>query len=211
MSQRGISVEQALQLRSESKHLEFKEADNIDNLALKLKVIRAMLAMANNQDGGTIILGIADDGSQTGCSDDVIKTWAFEDVSEQVSKYADPYVTFDLEVREFESRKFIRIYVDEFESVPIICKKDGSYADGKIKSKDVVILKAGTTYVRSRKKPESVPIPSQTEMRELLDLAIEKGLRRTIQLMKISGGLEAKVENIREISELQYKKQVGQL
>src|SRR5262249_46564787 len=50
--------------------------------------------------------------------------------------------------------------------LPVICKKDG-----------LEKLRRGAIYTRSRRLPETVEVPSQAEMRELLDLAIEKGSR----------------------------------
>jgi predicted HTH transcriptional regulator len=72
---RGISVEEALQLGRETKHLEFKASGSLDHTGLKLKVIRAMLAMANNQDGGTVIVGIKDNGEACECLEANAKTW----------------------------------------------------------------------------------------------------------------------------------------
>jgi hypothetical protein len=56
--------------------------------------------------------------------------------------------------------------VFEFEHIPHVCKRD---YQGE--------LQAGATYVRSLRQPESVPVPSSAEMRELLDLATNKALR----------------------------------
>jgi hypothetical protein len=56
--------------------------------------------------------------------------------------------------------------VSEFKEIPVICKRDGHAR-----------LRRGAIYTRTYRKPESAEIPSQTELREILDLAIEKKLR----------------------------------
>ena len=38
------------------------------------------------------------------------------------------------------------------------------------------ILREGACYVRTSRKPETSELPTQTEMRQLLDLAIDKGI-----------------------------------
>ena len=57
------------------------------------------------------------------------------------------------------------IHVEEFADVPILCKR--SYDD---------VLREGACYVRSRRKPETSEIPTIADMRDLLDLAIDKGV-----------------------------------
>jgi hypothetical protein len=64
----------------------------------------------------------------------------------------------------------------EFEHVPHICKRDY-----------LGILHAGATYVRARRQPESVPVPSSAEMRELLDLATNKALRDFVSRASAAG------------------------
>jgi len=64
----------------------------------------------------------------------------------------------------------VAITVHEFEEVPVICRR--SYNHGA-----KTILRDGALYVRGRGKPESIEVPSQTEMRELLNAAVDKGIR----------------------------------
>ena len=82
-------------------------------------------------------------------------------------RYADPNVNFDLEVREYNGNRYVVLQVDEFLDVPVLCKK--AYGD---------VLRGGACCVRTRRKPETSEIPTQAHMRDLLDLAIEKGVRR---------------------------------
>lgn len=62
------------------------------------------------------------------------------------------------------------IEVAEFEIAPYVCRRN--YPQ---------VLQEGMTYVRPRGKPESVPVPSHADMRELLDLAITKGVREFVR------------------------------
>src|SRR6202044_3763764 len=61
---------------------------------------------------------------------------------------------------------FCILRVSEFAELPVVCKKDG-----------IEKLRRGATYIRSRRIPETVEVPSQVEMREILDLAVEKRSR----------------------------------
>ncbi|MEU1899322.1 RNA-binding domain-containing protein [Nocardiopsis dassonvillei] len=135
------------------------------------KVVRAVMAMGNLRDGGLICLGVDDNRiaeMQPGLDPQHLAQWSnYDDVSAAFSAYSDPPVAFDLHrLRLSNGVEVVVIAVREFEREPHVCKR--GYQDA---------LKQGHTYVRPRGKPESVPVPSSVEMRELLELAIDKGVR----------------------------------
>lgn len=101
-----------------------------------------------------------------------------------VSAHADPFVTFTAELHEKDSLRFVVFVVSEFESIPVLCRKVFHHP---LNPKAPILRGDGACYVRTRKKPETTEIASQTEMRDLLDLAIEKGVRRFIERAKAVG------------------------
>jgi predicted HTH transcriptional regulator len=151
--------------------IECKGPGSRQNKEFLAKVIRAMLGMANRRDGGLVIIGVEEnkDGmSLVGLGDPEAASWKYDDLSDSVAVYADPSISFEAQEYEDEhARKYVLISVQEFESIPILCKKDFPPT-----------LRRGGCYVRSRRKPETVEIPTQEDMRDLLDLATEKGLRK---------------------------------
>ena len=102
-------------------------------------------------------------------------------MSSFVSNYADPYVKFDLYKEEHDAKKYILVKVYEFDEIPVICKRNYNNASGKL------ILRNGATYTRSYGKPETIEVPSQNEMREILDIATEKKVRRFLQTSRRVG------------------------
>jgi hypothetical protein len=148
------------------------------------KVTRAVLSMANRRDGGLVILGVDDsNGTLTpvGLSETELESWQqYDHVADALATYADPAISFDLEVHEHQGRKFVVLVVHEFEDVPVLCKK--GYGDGR-----AMVLRPGACYVRTRRKPETAEIPTQTEMRDLIDLATEKRLQRFIAQARAAG------------------------
>ena len=148
--------------------LEFKGPGPISNGNLVAQVVRAMLAMANRRDGGMVILGVEDSRgviNPVGLSDADLVDWTSDRVADQIARYADPNVTFELEIKVYNGKRFIVIEVEEFLMIPVLCKR--AYGN---------VLRRGACYVRTLRKPETSEIPTQTEMRELLDLAIDKGV-----------------------------------
>jgi predicted HTH transcriptional regulator len=158
----------------------------IDRL-LQVKVIKAMLGMANRRDGGSVVVGVEEDKDRllipVGLSSADLATWKYDDLANSVAEYADPSISFEMKSHECDGKKYVLITVKEFEDVPIVCKKN--YDSD---------LRKGACYVRSRRKPETTEIPTQEDMRDLLDLAAEKRLRKFIAQAK-SAGLDITAEN----------------
>lgn len=170
MAEANEEIAEILVLGHELPGVECKGPGALDDKAKVIPVVKAMLGMVNRRDGGRILLGIEDKGRSllpVGLNSGDMATWTQDRLADMVSTYADPNVTFHLERRLHERKKFILIHVEEFDDVPVLCKKD--YGD---------ILRAGACYVRPRRKPETTEIPTQADMRDLLDLATEKRLRR---------------------------------
>jgi hypothetical protein len=69
-------------------------------------------------------------------------------------------------------KTFLVIRVHGFEGIPVFCRQNSCSEPGK----KGLILQEGLIYVRSTTKPETIPVRDPGLMRELLELAIEKGI-----------------------------------
>ena len=142
--------------------------------------------MSNRRHGGRVIIGVRGEGDALepiGLTDDDWRTWTFDGVADQIARYADPGVTFEIETIEYDGNRYILLQVEEFSDIPVLCKR--AYGD---------VLRDGACYVRTRRKPETVELSTQADMRDLLDLAIEKGMSRYIEQARriglVAGPLE---------------------
>jgi predicted HTH transcriptional regulator len=146
------------------------------------KVVRAVLGMANRRDGGLVIIGVeAKKLEPKGLSDEEAAAWLdYDHLSVSVNEYARPSVSFDLERFPFQDRIFVIINVHEFGDIPILCCKDFGGSDKQT-------LKRGACYVRSLHKPETSEIPSEEAMRELLELAVDKGVEKFVKRARKAG------------------------
>jgi predicted HTH transcriptional regulator len=155
----------------EQRAVEFKRGGPLNDSNLVARIARAVLAMSNKRDGGRVFVGVENDGTPGGIGPADFATWNHDHLRDKIAVYADPYVAFDVENLDFKGASIIVLHVMEFEDVPVICKKAFEQ-----------ILRDGTIYVRGRRKPESVPIMSHSDMRELMDLAAEKAVARFSRL-----------------------------
>jgi len=166
-----------LELGHETTGVEFKAPGRRRDKPFLVKVIRAVLAMANRRDGGHVIIGVDPDTLEPiGLEEDEAAIWLkYDELAVSISEYATPSVSFDPQGLRIGERVFVIIYVHEFGDVPILCRRDYHAP----RERDLV-MRRGACYVRSQKKPETSEIPSEEEMRELLELAIDKGVRRFV-------------------------------
>jgi hypothetical protein len=173
--------ESILQYGRETRAIEFKGPGTADELRHLAPIIRAMLAMANRRDGGRIVVGVVEQSgvcNSVGLSNDELASWSDHDsISDRVAVYADPSIDFTIrEMSNSAGQRFVVLEVGEFDSVPVICRK--SYDN---------VLADGACYVRPRRKPESVPVRSAADMRDLIELATEKELRRILGTTRRAG------------------------
>ena len=175
---------------------------------LRLKVIRAVLGMVNLRDGGHIVIGVEEDAAGVpvfkGINAGDLGSWRFDDVAAAINEYADPSVTLRLDRQGYNGADLILLTVYEFDDVPVICKRPDQTSNKES------VLRRGACYVRGAGKPETSEIPSQTEMRGLLELAAEKRLSRLLGLVSRAGGVIAPpVRRLRDSDAEAFDEQLG--
>jgi predicted HTH transcriptional regulator len=165
----------------ELRNFEVKGPGLRSDTQLVAKVIRASLSMGNLRDGGYVLIGLGDgqlEEMQPGLVEEEAASWmAFDDLARKFSAYSDPPLVFDLaELDLSNGARVVLIEVSEFTDVPHVCARQ---YDG--------VLRKGALYVRSRGVPETVEVSDPVEMREVIDLATEKALRRVVETTKRAG------------------------
>ena len=155
------------------------------------QIVKAILGMANRRDGGIVIIGVEDNNGALilrGVPEGDIASWTYDKLASQIANYADPAVNFDLETKRYNGNRYVVIVVEEFNDIPVLCKLDSS-------SGGTQILRDGACYVRPRRKPETTEIPTQADMRDLLDLATVKWVRRHADWAQRAGILPLESES----------------
>lgn len=164
-----ISIEDLAKLIEygiESRNLEYKSSTLWQD-DFKAKITKSLIAMSNLRDGGRIIIGMEEqsDGSfiAKGIEEDHLESYKLDDIRDYVGGFAAPNVDFDLLVGEYKGNKYLVFLVNPFSSGPIICKKDNN------------VLTKGSIYIRTTdKKFSSAIISSELDMRELIEIAVDR-------------------------------------
>lgn len=97
-----VDVEQLLAVGSESQSFEVKGPGSLSQKKFVAKIARAVMAMGNRRDGGVVCVGVGEPQMKEmlpGLSAEQAAEWAdFDNVAGALARYADPAVTFELEV-----------------------------------------------------------------------------------------------------------------
>ena len=179
-------LKEALALGHEQRQVEFKPAGDRANKGLRVRVIRAVLALANTSGGGAVVIGVNEVGNGTlepkGLTDVELASWRSDLTHDAIRPYTDPQPEVRVEEVSLDGRRYVVLRVSEFTEVPILCRKSDTL-DGE------VVLREGACYVRAIMKSESVEVASYAQMRELMDLATEKALARHLAITQRAGGV----------------------
>src|SRR6266850_7828954 len=162
---------------AEGRSLEFKQSMNAQDQLVKAKIARTIMAMANLQDGGRIVIGmkqVMPGWQPEGVRPEDFGHWSTDNIMAFTNAYADPFVECEVVQFKVKGTDFVGITVREFRDLPVVCKLEFR---APAKQGAELILQRGALYIRSTRIPETVPVSTQTEMREILDIAIEKGVR----------------------------------
>jgi predicted HTH transcriptional regulator len=142
---------------------------------IDLKVAKTAMAMSNLQDGGFIVIGVAEPTQgvfdPVGLTPSDLATFTQDGIQARVNDYARPNLSLAVHVQEWNGRMFVVIAVATFTSVPTICERDSNET------------RRGALYVRSARMAETSEVRSSDEMRAIIDLATEKRLKDWLGLM----------------------------
>ncbi len=175
-----------LSLNHEQFGVEFKGPALLQDRGVFGKVLGAAMRMANRRDGGVIVIGVDEDKEAhsyvpTGLSEAERASRRYDDVADQFAKYTEPTVMFNLEHFPYEGKNFVVLYIEEFDDVPVICRRD--YTDDR----GITILREGSIYCRSRGKPQVTEKVTYQDMRALLELAADKSVQRFARNLRAAG------------------------
>jgi predicted HTH transcriptional regulator len=187
----------------EQRAVEFKGPGRCTDRAFVAKVARACIAISNLRDGGLIVIGVEDSTSlrPVGLSQEESATWSsYDDVASALARYCDPPINFSHQLVQVHGADLVVLEVREFSEIPTLAAKDSPEGT----------LQKGSIYVRGMSRIESTNHFSNHELRAVIDLAVEKGVRRFVEIAQRSGMLASATNQV-ESDAQKFDEQLGEL
>ena len=183
-----------LRLGFEARRLEFKQSLDWQDHEARIGLIRTFMAMSNTPDGGAVVVGVRenDDGTYTpeGMSWDDYESFAPDVIAAQTATYADPPVELRTIKGATDGMLFVVVEVEGFTDVPTVCKQ-GDRSGQRA-------LREGAVYIRPAGTPRTEEIHTYRDMRDMIELAVERRLERFRELGLLPMAAEGRATRARE-------------
>lgn len=168
-----------------------------------LQIVKAMLSLSNNTNGGVIVIGEKEKGNgefiPTGVSKKVYDSFKYDDISRYLKGISNPRVQFKISRDEMKingkKKKFVIIQIAESNEFPVICTRTELYDRTKGQYPDNVVLRENAIYIRAKAPVESREISSVREWRELIYRIMERSKRELLKRMPCSEFMKDKLKN----------------
>ena len=165
-----------------------------------------LLAMSNTQDGGRIIIGVAEEKngsfSRKGITPEHKASYKIDEMKDQMARYADPFVEFSVVFqKDKDGVEYGILRVEPFREIPVMCRvPDSEYG-----------LFAGGIYNRNtNKKVESALVSNSYDMRDIVERAMLKMRYRAKQIGYVLP-TDTEGEPVMKVLEERLKKERGDL
>lgn len=162
----------------ETPYLDYKAAGDWRawNRADKAELVRDMMALANSDMPGYVVIGVSELPDKTFCFDGVSEEQAgsfdASSIADSVREFADPEVRFLIRKPHVDGRLYVVVRVAPFEAVPHICRRN---------SGDV--LQQAAVYIRSE-GAQTIKVPSAEYMRRLTDRATQNSADAILSMVR---------------------------
>jgi len=189
---------EALYHGQEETYLEYKGDIPWTDSAKKLEIIKSIFAMANERDGGLIIIGVNDDGILVGLSETNFNTFSHDQVHDFLNNKGNQTIQCKVEKRKHvdkndgKKKNFVFIQVSECKEFPLVYTGDTKLINPSAQAFPSNIgLKKGSLYIRNQTQIGNKEIESREEWQELVERTYKKYERETIRRSSILSAKQA--------------------
>ncbi len=168
-------IDSAIETGGETDRFDFKEIIDLDKDEHKVRLIRAIGAFGNTDEGGFVLIGISDDRNIVGLSDEKYDLFDQTRVQSIVNRYLAPPPAIQVRKHLREDKKLVVIEVQPFVEIPSIVRQSAHYGSEK--------LIAGSILYRNI-AAESAVLTSEPDMRKLCDVIVKRRASTFVELVQ---------------------------
>lgn len=168
-------LDTALATGGESESFDFKEVLDIRTEEHRIRLVRAVAAFGNTDAGGHLWIGVSDDRTIVGLTDEIAALYDQTPIQSIVNAYLAPPPTVQVRQHERDGKKLVVIEVSSFREVPSVVKQ--SATAGKER------LQAGTILFRNA-AAESAVLATELDIRKLCDAIAGRRAAAIVELIQ---------------------------
>jgi len=168
-------IDIAIETGGETDRFDFKEIIDLRNDVHKVRLIRAIGAFANTDEGGFILIGISNDQKITGLQDDVYNLFDQTPVHNIVNKYLSPPPFIQVRKHEREGKNLVIIEVQPFKEFPSIVRESATFGSDKLVAGSILFRNAAA---------ESAVLTAESDIRKLCDIIVKRRASTFIELFQ---------------------------
>ena len=133
-------IDSAIETGGETDRFDFKEIIDLDKDEHKVRLIRAVGAFGNTDQGGFVLIGISDDRNIVGLSDEKYDLFGQTRVQSIVNRYLAPPPAIQVRKHLREDKKLVVIEVQPFVEIPSSVKQSAHYGSEKHIASSILYL-----------------------------------------------------------------------
>jgi len=187
----------ALYHGKEETYLEYKGDVAWTNRVKMLEIVQTIFALSNERGGGIVVIGVKDNGTREGLSDENYNTYSHDQINQFLNDKGNQ--SFQCKIEKFEHldikdnnlKKIVFIQVSECKEFPLVYVGHQEKNNNNIPAYNNNIgLRTGALYIRNKFNIGNKEISTLHEWQELIERTYKKFEKETIRRYLIIKGDE---------------------
>ncbi len=153
-----------------------------------LEILKTIFALSNEQGGGTIIIGVKDNGERIGLSEENFSTYSHDDINRKLKGKANQNIhckvtkhKVRMEGKDTE-KNFVFIEIAESKEFPLVYTSGPLKFNPSVKSYgENIALRASALYIRNQNENGNKEIETTEEWHNLIERTFAKYERETLR------------------------------
>ncbi len=168
-------IDIAIETGGETDRFDFKEVIDLRTEAHKVRLIRAIGAFGNTDEGGFVLIGISNDRKVTGLQDEVYNFFDQTPVQHIVNQYLSPPPLIQVRKHERKGKNLVIIEVQPFKEFPSIIRQSATFGSDKLVAGSILFRNAAA---------ESAVLTAEFDIRKLCDIIVKRRASTFIELFQ---------------------------
>lgn len=170
-----VLLDTALSTGGETERFDFKELLDLSQDEHKLRLVRAIGAFTNTDEGGFVLVGISDDRRVVGVSDAIAEAYDQTRVHAIAAQYLTPPPPLQVRHHFYQGKKVIVVEVPSFEEIPSVVRQSATFGKER--------LLAGTFLFRTKAAKSGV-LEAEGDVRALCDTLVKRRASSFLDLIQ---------------------------